>query len=112
MFNSLLNNFSKKGFQINHIQYDFPLEEHHTNWVKHDFFSNPLGFDSNKVPVEESLPFWTAECKDNNIQYVVAIDSLSPLLLRLPVTDIFSAIRHIVLRSIVFITYHLCFDHS
>jgi len=99
LFNSLLNHFSNKGFKIQHIQYDFPLEKIHTNWTRHDFFSDPLGFNSSNMAFEESLQSVIEECKDKNTQYVVAIDSLSPLLLRLPATDIFSTIRQIILKK-------------
>ena len=105
LFNSLLNHFSNKGFKVHHIQYDFPLEELHTDWAKHDFFSDPLGFDANRVAVEKSLSYWTDQCQDRSIQYVIAIDTLSPLLLRLPTTSIFSTLRQIALRSTTFITH-------
>lgn len=109
LFNSLLNHFSNKGFKVHHIQYDFPLEELHTDWAKHDFFSDPLGFDANRVAVEKSLSYWTDQCQDRSIQYVIAIDTLSPLLLRLPTTSIFSTLRQIALRknvNIIALVHH------
>lgn len=95
LFTSFLNCFSAKGFKVHLMNYDFLLSPPQQIDKFQNFSDDPLGYDSDSVASEKSLPLWIEQCTDQNVQYLIAIDSLSPLLLKLPVADIFSVIRRV-----------------
>ena len=107
LFTSFLNCFSAKGFKVHLMNYDFLLSPPQQIDKFQNFSDDPLGYDSDSVASEKSLPLWIEQCTDQNVQYLIAIDSLSPLLLKLPVADIFSVIRRVNQTSTALISYHI-----
>ncbi|KZS09505.1 Uncharacterized protein APZ42_026331 [Daphnia magna] len=96
LFLSLIHNYSKNGYSVRYFKYDSPLsseksemEQLKFSWQTSIFNENQ---DSSRTAIESC---WSSDLANNGKHLVVAIDSLSPLLLNWTVGELASALRNL-----------------
>ncbi|EFX68336.1 hypothetical protein DAPPUDRAFT_301477 [Daphnia pulex] len=92
LFLSLIRHYSENGYSIRYFKYDSPLSSETTEMeqLKISWKKSIVDGNQDVMSVENS---WTSEAR--NDQVLVAIDSLSPLLLNWTVGAIVSALRNL-----------------
>lgn len=92
MFLSLIRHYSENGYSIRYFKYDSPLSSETTEMeqLKLSWKTSIVDGNQDLMSVENS---WTSEAR--NDQVLIALDSLSPLLLNWTVGAIASALRNL-----------------
>ena len=91
LFLGLVQQYSKAGFRVCYFKYDCPLSTDHKEMEK-------LNISPIKVqPSDDDAAVWVQQTKalNNGESMIVAVDSLSPLLLTSSIATVLSAIKKI-----------------
>jgi elongator complex protein 5 len=99
LFLSLIRHYSENGYFIRYFKYDSPLSSEASEMEQLKLSWKTCIIDGNEdmVSVENS---WISEIKNGNV--LIAIDSLSPLLLNWTVGEVASALKNLQKTSEMF----------
>lgn len=98
LFLSLIRHYSENGFTIRYLKYDSPLSNEKDDMEQFSY-SREIQIISGTKTLSSLASGWSSESKGEKDHVVVAIDSLSPLLLNWSVGEIASALRNLLETS-------------
>ena len=95
LFLSLIRHYSENGFSIRYFKYDSPLSNEKDEMEQFNYSQQMQIIDDKQIKSFSSLEnCWSSNSNSDKDKVLVAIDSLSPLLLNWTVGDIATALRN------------------
>ncbi|KAI9550294.1 hypothetical protein GHT06_000613 [Daphnia sinensis] len=101
LFLSLIHNYSENGYSVRYFKYDSPLSSEKCEMEQVKFTCQTCILkedqDNSRMSIESS---WCSDLANNGDHLVIAIDSLSPLLMNWTVGALASALRNLQKRRV------------